>query len=171
MKIRQTSSSAYPPRTYYNATNSDITIAFAVDFNTPGERLTRKASEGKIVSIDVTKDNIVKDYLKEIPDEEIGIVVNIAGNSIVTLLKRNVTQNDIDQCVYEFIEELSQYRKIKKIRCGGQSGADIAGAKAGYRLNIPVTITMPQGYLTRESDGKDRTNTKDTIRNLAMSTN
>lgn len=164
MKIRQTSSPSYPPRTYYNANNSDITFAFAVDFNTPGERLTRKSSEGKIVSIDLLKDIAMKDCLLMIPEKEDGIVINIAGNSIATLSKNNITQEYVDNYIFKFVEELIKHRIIKKIRCGGQTGADIAGAKASYRLKIPVTVTMPQGYLTRDANGKDKTNTKDEIR-------
>jgi hypothetical protein len=38
-------SSAYPPRTYRNAFDSDMTIRIAIDFRRPGERCTLRALE------------------------------------------------------------------------------------------------------------------------------
>lgn len=46
IKFIQHSSPKYPPRTYENA-SADATIAFAFDFNTAGEKLTKDAVDAQ----------------------------------------------------------------------------------------------------------------------------
>lgn len=76
-------SDKYPPRTYDNAKNSDGTIRFAVNFETPGELLTLKAANqyGKPhIDVDVAdpiSHNKVVEWLLENKIE----VLNVAGNA------------------------------------------------------------------------------------------
>lgn len=49
--IKESTSSKYTPRTYYNAKSADLTVAFAVDFSTAGERCTHKAAGANIVQL------------------------------------------------------------------------------------------------------------------------
>ena len=51
MKIIENKSSSYAPRTFANAKSADLTIAFAIDFGTAGEQLTKKAAGQRYVAV------------------------------------------------------------------------------------------------------------------------
>ena len=76
-------SASYPPRTGVNVKDSDGTIRFASNFNSPGERCTFNAIErhGKI-SIDVNVNNpqSPETIAKWVEDNSIA-TLNVAGNS------------------------------------------------------------------------------------------
>ena len=91
------SSGGYGYRTYKNA-SADVTLAFAVDFSTAGERLTTKAvsATGKLyipLHIDTWADDHGKIY-RDIIDAARAIAglglslvtINVAGNGIYTWL-------------------------------------------------------------------------------------
>lgn len=42
LSLRAHRSASYPPRTFENADRAHMTAAFALDFSTAGERLTKK---------------------------------------------------------------------------------------------------------------------------------
>lgn len=75
-------SNLYPPRTYCNVKNSDGTIRFAVNFDSPGEKLTLKAIsyyEKPFIDVDRNnpiKTNIVIDWIIENNIRDL----NVAGN-------------------------------------------------------------------------------------------
>lgn len=90
---------------------------------------------------------------------------NIAGNGIHTLAKYGWTQTGINQFILDVLAGAmeNKTRPIARILCGGQTGADIAGAVAGYKLGIPVLVRMPVGFLQRDSRGRDIENTEESI--------
>lgn len=156
----------YPPRTRKNA-SADVTLAFAVNFTTPGEKLTHKEviNQGKLyIPIDLLSREFLKqDFLDSVAEKinslnKTEITINIAGNT-VTRFKFIDPQGSIDRIVYNFLNELNNNDvakfKIVQIRSGGQTGADEAGIKAALKLNIPALVYSAKGWLFRTSDGND----------------
>lgn len=154
-------SQKYPPRTYENA-SADATIAFAFDFKTPGERLTEDAvhQQGKLyipvypLHINSLK---VKNTATFLSDEKVK-TINIAGNSLPTVLKHLHTQMACDAIVYQFLRLVFDHPifdcNIQLIRSGGQSGFDEAGIKAAVALNIPALIVCPKGWKFLNAHGE-----------------
>lgn len=165
------SSGGYGYRTYKNA-SADVTLAFAVDFSTAGERLTAKAvsAMGKLyipMSIDAWADDPGKMHW-DIIDAARGIAglgldsvaINVAGNGIYTMAKHGLSQEDIDHVIAVFMQALRQKLdsmgvKIRSIQSGGQTGVDEAGIKAAIEMNIPAMVIAPKGWLFRNTKGKD----------------
>lgn len=156
--------SGYRGRTIENA-SADATIAFAINFNTVGEKLTRKsvlAQGKKYIPIDVSTGLEFTLETVEVVVEELNSIkaktLNIAGNGIYNLQGR-FTQPQIDTFVYTFLKSVltnSQLiNPVVKIQTGGQTGFDEAGAKAGIKLGIPTTIIAPKGYGFRNIKGVD----------------
>lgn len=170
IKFIQHSSDKYPPRTYENA-SADATIAFAFDFNTPGERLTTDAvkAQGKLYI--PVKPEMHNGRFVTGGDDFIGAIVrvfnrnsvstiNIAGNGLYTTIKQGANQSICDMLVYEFMHALIDdnemkppLREITLIRSGGQSGFDEAGLKAAVRLGIPALCVCPRGWKYRDVNG------------------
>ena len=160
--FRKSKLKGYPARTKANAQSSDATLAFALDFNSAGERLTRKEvlkAKKQIIKIPVAGGVIteaaVNGLAKRLIDGNIHSL-NIAGNGLQTLHKmdKTYTQARADAFVDELLSRVVAVPgvNITSIRSGGQSGFDEAGAKAGAKLGIPTTILAP-GDL-RFYDGK-----------------
>lgn len=163
IKFIQHKSAKYPPRTYENA-SADVTIAFAFDFNTPGEKLTQDAvkAQGKLyIGVNPSKhplkmENIILDA---------GIIIsqldgntptfNIAGNGLYTTIRHGYQQRHCDTLVYAYLSSLfeSLDKKPTLIRSGGQSGFDEAGLKAAELLGIPALCLCPQGWKFRDENG------------------
>lgn len=165
--VKQDNSPTYPPRTAYNTKSSDVTLALATDLTTRGEQLTYKlAGEQKYLGFELVDDIhtlfVARQLFKKLKEVN-GSTVNIAGNGIYTLIKEGCTQEFINQFVYEIIAQTNHFYPIKKIYTGGQTGVDLAGAVAGYKLGIPTEVTLPQGYIQRHEDNKDKTHTKEEI--------
>ena len=147
----------YRNRTIANATESDITIALAENFNTDGEHLTAKSAGEKLVKSELNKSSQeIADELwqqiveKGLPQEN--ILLNIAGNSIQRLTK---SQEEYDRLVLEVISFLQQKGlKIREVRSRGQTGIDEAGTKAAIALNLPWTVFAPEGYAMQFKPGK-----------------
>lgn len=167
------SENGYPSRTIKNA-SADVTIAFAVDFNSAGEKLTKKAvlEQGKLylpvqLSSDIISVNIVQEIIDKIISlEKSEITLNIAGNGMYTL--RYTIFNDqrvIDYITYRvlerIIEKLNGKVIISLLRSGGQTGFDEAGIKAAVKLGIPALVHAPKNWLYRDIDGNDHTNEED----------
>lgn len=157
-------SDKYPPRTYENA-QADATIAFAVDFDSPGEILTKKAvrqNKKQYISVDAsvlhydakTIDKIVYQL-----NEAKAKTINIAGNSLPTLLKfsHQYSQNVCDTFAHVTLDLIVNHRFLKSkpisIRSGGQSGFDEAGIKAAVKLGIPAICLAPKGWKFLDKDG------------------
>src|SRR5688572_23479040 len=163
----QHSSTQYPPRTYENA-SADATIAFAFNFNTPGEILTKdsvKAQSKLYVPVNAAIDGNEKliaikaeSIANTIRDCNISIL-NIAGNQLATCIKRGYNQEMVDSFVFNFLravfaQPIYKSGKITLIRSGGQSGFDEAGLKAAVRLGIPAICLCPRGWKFADINGK-----------------
>lgn len=164
--INEHSSDKYPPRTYYNATSADLTLALAVDLNTAGEKLTHKAAGDKYIGFQLTPNlsmlEIARPLFKALRDKG-ARSLNIAGNGIYTLIKYECDQKSINQFVYSLITQVHHFYPLEKIYTGGQTGVDIAGAVAGYALGIPTEVTLPKGFLQRFEDNKDVQRSQDLV--------
>lgn len=81
--MKEHASIAYPPRTATNVRDSDGTVRFAGNFNSPGTMLTLKMIKkyGKpYYDIDINNPGSVLDFRKWLNDNNIK-VLNVAGNS------------------------------------------------------------------------------------------
>lgn len=159
-------SDKYPERTKENA-NADVTLAFAIDFQSPGEIITRKYSieQGRLYfPIDLMKsfegvsEKIAKgiDRNRERLFDNRKLIVNVAGNGIWDL-KNWYSQADMDELVLKILRDTIFRLDFEEceIRSGGQTGADEAGAKAGNLMEFPTTVLAPKGWKFRNIDGID----------------
>lgn len=169
--FREHADSGYVGRTKENA-SAHATIAIACNFESAGEKLTRKCVEGydKVyIPIDINAglgidDSIVNFVVKRLNSSNKGnlleneITLNIAGNGMYTL-KGKYRQEDLDEYVYNLLSRVLESKdlrvKISQIRTGGQTGLDESGAKASLRLGIDTLIVCPKGWLYRGLDGND----------------
>lgn len=149
-------SASYAPRTYHNATTADLTLAIAIDFNTAGEKLTKKAAGDKYLAINYAEDYIVaaRKLYKECKSRQVK-TLNIAGNSLYTFIKQDIHQEDINKTLYTILNLVQQHYKIEHIVSGGQTGMDIAAGVVATVLGIPCTMTYPKGYKIRAFSGED----------------
>lgn len=164
INILEHKSSSYAPRTYHNAAQG-VTLAYAVDHSTAGERLTQKASKGKIVMVDANLcDDLTaaRQLYKMLRDNECD-VVNVAGNGIYTFTKYGFGQVDVNRAIHNILSIVHEHWPIKLVVSGGQTGADIAGLIAAAHLGIECTGMWPNGYKMRFEDGKDVNHTPEQI--------
>lgn len=159
--------SGYANRTKKNA-SADATIAFAIDFNTAGEKLTKNSVLGqgkKYIPIDINDevetDQIVNNIVNELNSVN-AKTLNIAGNGIYTFGKGENVQKNLDDYVYEILKQVVESpnlnTKIESIRSGGQTGIDEAGTKAGIKLGLKTLTLAPKGWTFRNVDNKDISN-------------
>lgn len=153
----------YRNRTIKNA-GADATIAFAVDFNSAGERLTKSSvlQQGKkYIPVDTNNPEITDELVESIVNQlnEVNAKsLNIAGNGIYTL-KGKYTQEQVDNYVYELLLRVVNSPDLKTpiatIRSGGQTGYDEAGIKAAQKLGIVNGVLAPKGWKFRDINGRD----------------
>lgn len=148
----------YAMRTWENARLSDLTIAFAIDFNTPGELLTRKAAYGKCEQISIldllADDNVPAYYIIEKYNVPHIKRINIAGAGIYNL-KKVLDQKTVDDLIFHFIKNLHVNMDCFSIRSGGQTGVDEAALKAGDEPGLETICLAPKHWMFRNIDGKD----------------
>lgn len=155
IELLEHKSSSYAPRTYHNAAQG-VTLAVAVNHYTAGEKLTQKAAYGKIVMVDYGEDYVqAARHLYKLLRHYNCRTLNVAGNGIYTFASKNIKQKDVNKYIFDIINLVHQHWPLDKIVSGGQSGADIAGLVAGYKLGIPITGMWPKGYKMRFEDGAD----------------
>lgn len=154
----------YRERTKINA-SADATLAFAVDFTTAGEKLTKTSvlGQGKLyIPIDISQSLTIEEHdvqfvVNTFNSNNVSHI-NIAGNGLYSM-KNIYTQRDLNNFVYHFLARITKhknlYNPIQTIRSGGQTGIDEAGAVAGVILGIPTTILAPKGWVFRDEYGKD----------------
>jgi len=178
--FQEDESSGYASRTIKNAA-ADVTIAIAYDFNSAGEKLTKRAvlEQGKLYFPVELERFGLKNYqggvlnivqhlalrIKELNTSE--ITLNIAGNGLYTLKNTSIRNQAVcDYFTYHFLQhlvnELDRQRtngnfdtKIIAIRTGGQTGFDEAGAKAAEKIGIPTLVLAPKGWCFRDENGED----------------
>lgn len=165
IEFLEDASSSYSPRTWRNAGEADATIAVAIDFNTAGEKLTKKAAttQGKLfiqLHLNLQGEIIPEDYdplqnfIKEFNDRGCSIL-NIAGNGIYTLSRYHIPQQVLDATIYKLIVYMlfQGLCKITTIRSGGQTGVDESGLKVGDYLCLRTICLAPKGWRFRIEDG------------------
>ena len=179
--IVELKASDYPTRTKHNASTSDVTIAFAADFSTAGEKQTKTAAAGKYITaplseslkddgaaIDMPETWYASSFMKLVNGAP--ATINIAGNTLAKLMKALPNKKDesradkavraqqlANRIVYQALKALHEKSPITKIVSGGQTGADIAGAVAAKALGIPVEVVMPKGFLQQDLNGNKTT--------------
>lgn len=165
INILEHKSSSYAPRTYHNAAQG-VTLAYAVDHTTAGEKLTQKAAGEKIVMVDAnqTFDHLqpARALFKKLREHDCH-VVNVAGNGIYTFAKHGLGQVDVNQSIYDILLTVNQHWPIHHVVSGGQSGADLAGLIAAGHLGIECTGMWPKGYKMRFENGVDVYHTPEQI--------
>lgn len=169
IKFKEHQISSYPARTEENVKLSDITLAFANNFFTAGEILTRNlcSKYNKIyVPINLNKKFYKEDFDKLVTIfdfqvhnykiNENSVIINIAGNGIYSL---KWEQYIVDEMILRFFEEIFiKYNLITlnpKIISGGQTGIDEAGIKAAEKIGIECEILAPKNWMFRGKNGID----------------
>lgn len=159
IKFIQHPSPKYPPRTYENA-SADATIAFAFDFNTAGERLTKDAVESQkkmYISIPPLFSSHHIDKAIHFLNKVNAKTINIAGNGAYTTVRYGYDQAGCDEVVKDFMNILINRKELSNeitlIRSGGQSGFDEAGLKAAVKFNIPALCVCPLGWKYKDING------------------
>lgn len=143
LTVQEHTSSSYAPRTYANALNADLTVAFAVDFTTAGERLTHKAAQARYHAIPLAGEPIVAARsLYRAMRLHNARTLNIAGNGIYTL-------SQVGSWSQESVS---------------QTGVDIAGVAAAHALGLDALALLPRGYRQRHTDKRDREHSQTEIR-------
>lgn len=157
-------SSHYAPRTYYNASKADLTIAIAANYHTGGEVLTHKAAKGKYLALPIEKPAIENARLlwKELKSRNVK-VLNIAGNGIYTLTKYGYTQPQVNQYVKELLAYVLPHWSLDLVISGGQTGIDTAGIVAAVSLGLKAEACLPKGYRMRFEDGMDVERTQEWV--------
>jgi len=165
LTIVEHSSATYAPRTYHNAQRADLTAAIALDFDTAGERLTRKAAGDRYVRISLLTDphEAADRLLQAFPRYHVR-TLNVAGNGIYTLAGKGWTQERVDAYVFTVLAKATSQWSIAKVISGGQTGMDLAAVTAAYALGIASEATLPKGFIQRGPDGRDCTHTAEEIR-------
>lgn len=159
LEISEHSSASYAPRTGVNAAAADVTLAFAVDYNSAGERLTKRLAGARYLAVPLSREDDaallgarqVYRFLRAGNYRQL----NIAGNSIATLVRHGWSQEDVDRFVWSVLKRVHAHWPLVSIRSGGQTGADLAGAAVGMALKVPTTVLLPKGLLQRTEDGVD----------------
>ena len=160
LDLREHPSANYAPHTGINARGADLTIAFACDFSTAGERLTAKVAGERIVSINLlsfdvesASERVVQALAAHCAPAR--AVLNVAGNGIATMSRHGYSQRSVDEAVYCVLARVHASVPLGRIRSGGQTGADMSGLVAGVALDVPVLGLWPLGFKQRLVDGKD----------------
>lgn len=159
LKIIEHPNASYKPRTEHNARKGDVTLAIATDMTTAGEMLTKKLAGDKYIGFKIDgfyfkEFDVSKELYHKLKNCN-GKILNVAGNGIYTLIKSDVNQREINQIVFNIISQVHYFYPLDMIITGGQTGVDIAGAVAGYALEIPTEVTLPHGYKQRFEGGFD----------------
>lgn len=166
LEVREHSSGYFSPRTYFNVSSAGLTVAFAVNFETAGEKLTRKAAGDNYLAIPLGEDPLVaaRALYRELKNRG-AKVLNVAGNGIYTLIPKGWTQEGINAYLFTVIGKVQQHWPLEKIVSGGQTGADLAGVTVAYALGIRAVATLPKGFLQRGPDNKNVFQSEMAIRN------
>jgi hypothetical protein len=155
---------SYVPRTRENAHGADVTVAFAVDFTTAGERLTKREAGPRYIDIPFGSDvSVAAASLAAFLVQRNGSTLNVAGNGIYTFAEHGVTQEHINAWVYEVLARVRRAVKLTYIRSGGQTGADQAGLVAALALGVPALGHFPKSFRRRNSKGVETQSTADAI--------
>lgn len=169
LELIEHESPQYAPRTTQNANSADLTVAFAVDFSTAGERLTKKAAGPRFVAIDLTWDVTTSArYLYQHLRKHNAASLNVAGNGMYTLRDNGWTERQLDEHLFSILQLCHTHWPLSSIRSGGQTGVDEAGLVVAYALGIPATGLYPRGFKQRTIAGADVSENQETLANRIM---
>ncbi|WP_157643963.1 DUF4326 domain-containing protein [Burkholderia ubonensis] len=156
---------SYVPRTTDNALEADVTVAFAKDFNTAGEKLTKRMAGFRYIGIPFGSDvAAAAESLAAFIVARGGSTLNVAGNGIYTMAEHGVDQGRCNQWVYDVLARVAAQVKLTLIRSGGQTGIDQAGLVAALALGIPALGHFPKSFRRRNAAGQEVHSTEATIR-------
>lgn len=166
---------SYVPRTTENAKGADVTVAFAVDFNTAGERLTKREAGVRYVGITYGIDPAVAaaSLLKFLVERK-GSSLNVAGNGIYTFaenlkLSEVLAQAQANQWVFDVLSRVVAKIPLVSLRSGGQTGIDQAGLVAAVALGIPAIGLYPKSFRRRNAKGEEIHSTSGRMREELLS--
>ncbi len=93
LDIQPHSSKSYSHRTYTNAAGAGLTVAFAIDFATAGEKLTHKAAGARYAAIHLGSDALIaaRQLYRQLRQHN-SCTLNVAGNGIYTLAQHGFDQ-------------------------------------------------------------------------------
>ena len=162
----QRSDFGYAQRTSENIAAADFTIAIASDFKTPGEARTLRESgrmnkpiiqiqhDAKVATESVKIVTAINDVAGKLKR---AIIINGAGNTANKIVGG---QEAADKYAYDLLKAVihSSAKKfdIIGVRTGGQTGYDIAIAKAANKLGIPTLIHAARGHEASDAIYKDK---------------
>ncbi len=165
------SEGSYAQRTRENAEAADVTVAVAVDFDTPGERATKKYAGDRYMPFAVTAESMrspwtagsdaALEFAAQIREAGAvpkgGLTVNFAGNGIGTLLQHGISQESVDRYCAAFFGTLlaSGAAPGLKVRSGGQTGFDEGAIVGAIAAGIDGVVHAPNGWKMRGADGRD----------------
>lgn len=167
-EFEEHTNAGYRGRTLRNA-SADVTFAFAADFSTAGERLTKRSVlEQRRVYCPIAyrgqpaTENAIQAAVAAL--NRVGkpeVALNIAGNGLHTL-KRFGDQAAVDAYAHDFLRRVLAAPElataITLVRSGGQTGFDEAGVKAAQQLGLRSLVLAPKGWIFRTADGQDISN-------------
>ncbi|WP_455233399.1 DUF4326 domain-containing protein [Geopseudomonas aromaticivorans] len=165
LDIQEHTSPSYSPRTYANAAGAELTVAFAVDFSTAGEKLTHKAAGDRYVGIPLGSDPVeaARALYRALRDRN-AHTLNVAGNGIYTLALHGWTQRTVNEWVHEVLSKVNAHWPLTAVRSGGQTGVDLAGVVSAHVLGIDSLMLLPKGFTQRGTDKIDKLHTAEEIR-------
>lgn len=156
LRLLAHTSYSYVPRTKENAQSADVTVAFAVDFSTAGERLTKREAGQRYIGIPFGSDvTHAADKLAAFLADRKASTLNVAGNGIYTLAEHGVTQSKANAWVYAVLALVSAKVPLSLLRSGGQTGIDQAGLVAAVALGIPALGFYPSSFRRRNAQGEE----------------
>ncbi len=154
--FREHDQTGYSARTRHNAASAQLTAAFAFDFETAGEKLTRRAAGDRYVAIPLSIKPIeAARMLYRALKQHDAHVLNIAGNGMHTLAHYDVNQGEANSYLLVVLAHVTAHWRLDRVISGGQQGVDMAGVIAASTLGIPSTATLPRGFLQRDEHGRD----------------
>lgn len=157
-------SPTYPPRTAENAKGADLTVAFAVDFSTGGERLTHRLAGENYVGCPIRWPEVdCARKLFSAMRQRNARSLNVAGNGMYSMAVHGFTQEDVDAYIFAVLSKVHEHWPIAKVISGGQTGADIAGLSAAAALGIPCAGLWPKGYIQRDAKKVTRNHSRDDV--------
>lgn len=165
LQLAAHASYSYVPRTTENAKSADVTVAFAVDFTTAGERLTKREAGDRYIGIQFGSDVVAAaDKLSAFLASREARTLNIAGNGIYTLAEHGVSQEKANAWVHSVLKLVQAKTPLSQVRSGGQTGIDQAGLVAAMALGIPALGLYPNRFRRRNAQGVEVTASADAIR-------
>lgn len=156
--------SGYKYRTQQNANSAPLTVAFAVDYETAGERLTKKSAIDYLaIPLAVEPIAAARLLFRHLKSTNVRRI-NVAGNGLYTLSKHGWTQGSVNDHLFQVLRKVNEYWPLELIISGGQTGVDMAATTAARALGIHAIANLPKGFLQRDIDGIDREHTEQEIR-------